>query len=182
MCVTAATAGIITGIVSTVVSTGLSVAQASAAADAQAESNERSAQAAADQQSARSAQQNAKARELAMVKNRQAFNIERQGLEQQATNAASQAGLEGNFIGDVSRALNLSVDEEQSALAVSTMFAQAEDVRAGKIFEQQRRNAVAKLPTGGSTALTIGSSLMDGIGQGINTGAAAYNSGLFKKG
>lgn len=174
------TAAIIGSVVSAVVSTATSVASADAAAKNQERANARAAQAQADQASVKNAAANLKARQEASLLTKEQFKVSREGIQTIGANKAQLAGLEGNFLADVSRTLDMDIDQQQSAIAVQEMFNQDNTALGGVMTTQSQNNAVDGLARGGSSGLVIGNSVLGGLSTGINVGSSIYNSGAFK--
>ena len=174
------TSGSVTAIVATVASTTTSVIAASNAAQAQEDSNQRAAEQAAKQASMRNAAQNQAAQEQATAEMRQRFSLEKERAQAQASNQAQFAGMEGGFLGDVSNAVELSAADEKSALTVQGLFYDENAQIQGATTQLQMDNRIGNLPTGGSTGLTIASSLVDGLSTGVNVGGAVLSSGVFQ--
>ena len=171
----------IPAIIMGVVSAAMSAAQASQAARQQADANQRAAEQAAAKATAQNLQANAASRQKAAVEARQRLDVQKQASAQAGANvtSAAQQGLQGNYLADVSQALNLSEAEQQSAITVQSLFGQQAARYGAANTAQSNLNMVDTLPRGGSAGLAIGQAVVGGLSTGLSVYGAAADSGLF---
>jgi hypothetical protein len=165
-----------------IVSTALSLAQASAAAQAQGEANQRAVEQAAAKATAQGIQANSASRQRAGVEARQRFDVDKAAAAQSGRNitAASNQNIKGNYLVDVTQALNLSAGEQQSAITVQSLYAHQAARLGAANTAQSNLNFVDSLPRGGSKGLAIAGAVVGGISTGLSVYGAASDAGLGK--
>lgn len=181
MCIVSApVAAVIVSVIGTVVSTALTVSQAKAAAAAQGEANQRAAEQAAAKATAKNLAANTALRQQASIEVRQRLDASKAHESQVGKNVVSAAeqGTYGNYLLDVSQAVNLSGAEEQSAITVQSLFAKQKARLSAASTSQSLLNEVDNLPTY-DAGLQIGGVVAGGL---TEIGTGVLNSGLFGEG
>ena len=169
----------IIGGVTAAISVATSVAGAAQQANQQSAANQRAAEDQSDQLSLRNSAANLQRQQQREIETREKFEVDKRLDQTRGQNKAGFAGMQGNFLADVDRTVQLSASDQMSALTVQSMFNDQSTRLTGIANTAAARNAVNSLPRGGSAALTISSSVLQGASQGLNTGIAVKNSNMF---
>jgi hypothetical protein len=172
-------------VASAVVSTATSVAgatsQAKQQADAQADANQRMAEQSAAEATAANIKANVAANQRAAALTREQMDIAQSAAQTRGSNVVefSEAGVQGNFVSDVSDALAFEESTAAGAATVQHMFANQAAGLTAADTAQGHAQTMANLDEG---SIDYGSSVISGviggISGGISTGLSASSAGI----
>ena len=168
-------------VVSTVTSVVGAASQAQQQAAAQADANQRMAEQSAAEATAANIKANVAANQRAAALTREQMDIAQSAAQTRGANVVefSEAGVQGNFVSDVSDALAFEESSAAGAATVQHMFAnQAAGLNAADTA-QGHAQTMANLEEGeiDYSGSVIGG-VMGGISSGIGTGMAASSAGI----
>jgi len=168
-------------VVSVVSSTVQGAANAKKQANAQADANRRQAEQSAAEATAANMKTNLEATQRAAALTREQMDIAQSAAQTRGANVVefSEAGVEGNFVSDVSDALAFEESSAAGAATVQHMFANQAAGLTAADTAQGHAQTMANLEEG---SIDYGSSVISGviggISGGISTGISASNAGI----
>jgi hypothetical protein len=173
-----AVTSVVTSVVSGIVSATTAASNAQKQADAQAAANEEAAEQSAAQATAENMAANLKARQQAAIETRENLALDVQHSEASASNKVefAEAGVEGNFILDISDALGHDVAQQKGDLSAQSLFDSQAAAMAGGDTTQKHLNNLTNLPSG---SIDYSSEIVGAAGQiagGLVSGIGSFKN------